>query len=90
MNKAILTPILCTLGIIGLFGAGYFVCLKINTDYIESFKFQCELINTQQEALDAAHKVMINNELLDTDGTDEMSDFLSLQSKVDSLYNTQF
>ena len=48
-----------------------------------------EVINAQHAALDAADKVMDNNQLFDTDGSDAMVKYLDLASKVDSLYKLE-
>ena len=45
-----------------------------------------ELVKAQEVALDAADKVMDNNQLFDTDGSDAMAKYLDLAHKVDSLY----
>ena len=45
-----------------------------------------ELVKAQEAALDAADKVMDNNQLFDTDGSDAMVKYLDLANKVDSLY----
>lgn len=45
-----------------------------------------ELIKAQEAALDAADKVIDNNQLFDTDGSDAMVKYLDLAHKVDSLY----
>lgn len=45
-----------------------------------------ELVKAQEAALDAADKVMDNNQLFDTDGSDAMVKYLDLAYKVDSLY----
>ena len=45
-----------------------------------------ELVKAQEAALDAADKVMDNNQLFDTDGSDAMVKYLDLAHKVDSLY----
>ena len=45
-----------------------------------------ELVKAQEAALDAADKVMDNNQLFDTDGSDAMVKYLELAHKVDSLY----
>ena len=44
------------------------------------------LVKAQEAALDAADKVMDNNQLFDTDGSDAMVKYLDLAHKVDSLY----
>ena len=81
--------ILCILVIIICFGAGWFACLKVNTDSIESAKFKRELIDAQNAALEKAEIVMDNNNLWDTDGSDEMVEYMNLYCKVDSLWKTQ-
>ena len=45
-----------------------------------------ELVKAQEAALDAADKVMDNNQLFDTDGSDAIVKYLDLAHKVDSLY----
>ena len=45
-----------------------------------------ELVKAQEAALDAADKVINNNQLFDTDGSDAMVKYLDLAHKVDSLY----
>ena len=45
-----------------------------------------ELVKAQEVALDAADKVMDNNQLFDTDGSDAMVKYLDFAHKVDSLY----
>lgn len=45
-----------------------------------------ELVKAQEAALDAADKVIDNNQLFDTDGSDAMVKYLDLAHKVDSLY----
>lgn len=81
--------ILCILVIIICFGAGWFACLKVNTDSIESAEFKRELIDAQNTALEKAEIVMDNNNLWDTDGSDEMEEYLNIYNKVDSLWKTQ-
>ena len=81
--------ILCILVIIICFGTGWFACLKVNTDSIESAKFKRELIDAQNAALKKAEIVMDNNNLYDIDGSDEMEDYLNLCQEVDSLWKTQ-
>lgn len=87
MKKNIL---LCTIAAIVAFGAGYFTCLKVNTDSVKSHNFKLELINAQYDALEKAETVMDNNDLWDADGSDDMADYMELCSKVDSLLETQF
>jgi len=55
----------------------------------EANNFKRELVNKQAVALDKAYKVMDNNELFDTDGSDDMADYLHAVDEVDSLYDTQ-
>lgn len=55
----------------------------------EANKFKRILVNKQAIALDKAYKVMDNNELFDTDGSDDMADYLHAVDEVDSLYDTQ-
>lgn len=87
MKKNIL---FCTFADIVAFGVGYFTCLKVNTDSVESHNFKLELINAQYDALEKAKTVMDNNDLWDADGSDDMADYMELCSKVDSLLETQF
>lgn len=81
--------ILCTLAGIACFGAGWFTCLKVNTDSVETHDFKVELLDAQYAALEQAEKVMWNNNLFDADGSDDMAEYLELYCKVDSLYKTQ-
>lgn len=83
------TSLLCTLAAIVAFGAGYLTCQKVNTDSIESAKFKIELLDAQDAALRKAEIVMDNNDLWDTDGSDDMADYLELCCEVDSLWKTQ-
>lgn len=80
--------ILCTLAGITCFGAGWFTSLKVNTDSVESASFKRELIDAQNACLEQAERVMWNNNLFDTDGSDDMADYLELCCEVDSLWNT--
>lgn len=57
--------------------------------YKESKDFCIELIDAQNAALEMAEMVMWNNNLPDTDGSDDMADYLEYCHKVDSLYKTQ-
>lgn len=47
------------------------------------------LVETQRAALEAADKVMDNNELFDADGGDAMCDYLDKAAVVDSLYKLE-
>ena len=49
------------------------------------YNAKTELVNAQRAALKAADKVMDNNQLFDTDGSDAMVDYLNKASVVDSL-----
>lgn len=80
--------ILCSLSAIAGIAAGYFTCLKVNTDSVESHAFKVHLIDAQNAALEQAEKVMWNNDLFDADGSDDMADYLELCCEVDSLWNT--
>ena len=58
-------------------------------ELFEANKFKRILVNKQAKALDMAARVIDNNELLDTDGSDDMADYLHSVAEVDSLYDTQ-
>ena len=53
------------------------------------YNTKTELVNAQNTALKAADKVMDNNQLFDTDGSDAMVKYLDLAHKVDSLYQLE-
>lgn len=78
----------CTIAAIVAFVAGYCTCLKVNTDSVETFNFRVQLIDTQDAALKKAETIINNNNLLDTDGSDDMAEYLELCCEVDSLLNT--
>lgn len=78
----------CATAAIVAFAAGYCTCLKVNTDSVEAKAFKVELINAQYDALEKAERVIMNNDLLDTDGSDDMTDYLEHYCEVDSLWNT--
>lgn len=86
MKKYIL---LCTLAVIIAFSAGWFACLKVNTDSVESFEFKLEYMNALEDALEAAENVMDNNDLWDIDGSDTMMDYMLKKEKADSIIATQ-
>lgn len=48
-----------------------------------------ELIYAQNAALEKAKIVMDNNDLWDTDGSDDMADYLELCCEVDSIWETR-
>ena len=59
------------------------------------YGFECkyhhkiELIKAQKDALDAADHVIEEHELFDTDGGDNMTNYLHNAAIVDSLYNLE-
>ena len=55
---------------------------KLHNDY----NTKTELIDAQHDALNAADKVMDNNQLFFTDSSYAMVKYLDLVNKVDSLY----
>ena len=83
------TIFLCTLVAIVAGVAGYFTCLKVNTDSIESAQFKNEVIVTQAKALEHAHQLMWDHNLFDKDGGDSMTNFLEASCKADSLRLSQ-
>lgn len=83
------TIFLCTLVAIVAGVAGYFTCLKVNTDAIESAQFKNEVIATQAKALEHAHQLMWDHNIFDKDGGDTMADFLEASCKADSLLLSQ-
>lgn len=83
------TIFLCTLVAIVAGAAGYFTCLKVKTDSIESAQFKSEVIETQAKALEHAHQLMWDHNLFDKDGGDTMTDFLEASCKADSLLLSQ-
>lgn len=81
--------ILCTLAAIVAFVAGWFTSLKVNTFSVEQKAFYYELIDAQNAALVTAEVVMDNNNLWDTDGSDDMAEYMELCCKVDSIWDSQ-
>lgn len=69
--------------------AGYFTCLKVNTDSIESAKFKTELLDVQEKALEKSHKIMEKHDIYDLDGSDDMADYLELCNKADMMLGSQ-
>lgn len=51
--------------------------------------YKVELIKAQEAAIDAADQVMEEHELFDTDGGDNMANYLHKAAIVDSLYNLE-
>lgn len=76
------TTLLCTLATIVAFGAGFCMNQIMHSS-------DTELIDAQNAALEKAEIVMDNNDLWDTDGSDDMADYLELCCEVDSLWKTQ-
>lgn len=70
---------LCTLAAIVAFALGYLTCQKVND-------LKYEIIMLQDEALCKADTIMYNNEIYDTDGSDIMSNYLTIRCKLDSIY----
>ena len=60
--------------------SGWHGCMSYNRSN------KIEIVKAQDAALKAADKVMDNNQLFDTDGSDAMVKYLNLAHKVDSLY----
>lgn len=79
MKKTILH---CALAAIVAFGAGFCMSQIMHSSDIE-------LIDAQNAALEKAEIIMDNNSLYDTDGSDDMSEYLDLCCEVDSLWNTR-
>lgn len=70
--------ILCTLVAIVAFGAGYLTNQKVNRDNTVVY-----------QALEQAEKVMMNNDLFDEDGSDDMYEYMCLKEKADQIINNQ-
>ena len=81
------TP-LCTLAAIVAFGAGYLTCQKVNdVEFLnEANSVKYEILTLQEEALQRVDTIMSNNEIYDIDGSDTMSDYLTIRYKIDSIY----
>lgn len=81
------TP-LCTLATIVAFGAGYLTCQKVNNvEFLrEANDTKYEILTLQKEALQKADTIMYKNEIFDIDGSDIMSDYLTIRCKIDSIY----
>ena len=67
---------------------GYFTCLKVNNIKFlnEANSVKCEILMLQDEALQRVDTIMSNNEIYDIDGSDTMSDYLTIRCKIDSIY----
>ena len=84
MKKAIMfSTAICVLCFVLGVLSGWHGCMSYNRSN------KIEIVKAQHAALDAADKVMDNNQLFDTDGSDAMVKYLDLASKVDSLYKLE-
>ena len=82
MKKVIIT----TVCVIIAFIAGV---LTVYYGFEYKYYHKIELIKAQKTALDAADQVMEVHELFDTDGGDNMANYLHKAAIVDSLYNLE-
>lgn len=82
MKKVIIT----TVCVIIAFIAG---ALTVYYGFEYKYHYKIELIKAQKTALDAADQVMEDYELFDTDGGDNMANYLHKAAIVDSLYNLE-
>lgn len=89
MKKRIIYVAIVELALVGGYFWGRIDSPRIIISESESSEFKREMIDAQSEALDMADKVMDNNDLWDIDGSDDMSEYLELREKVDSLWRTQ-
>ena len=80
--------IFCTLAAIVAFGAGYLTCQKVNdVEFLnEANSVKYEILTLQGKALQRVDTIMSNNEIYDIDGSDTMSDYLTIRCKIDSIY----
>lgn len=79
---------ICALAAIVAFGAGYLTCQKVNqVEFLnEANSVKYEILTLQGEALQRVDTIMSNNEIYDIDGSDTMSDYLTIRCKIDSIY----
>lgn len=79
---------ICTLAAIVAFGAGYLTCQKVNDveSLNEANSVKYEILMLQNEALQRVDTIMSNNEIYDIDGSDTMSDYITIRCKIDSIY----
>ena len=88
MKKIIISTVCVVIAFIAGALTGFHGCeseyrvIKANA---KTIPYKIEVINAQRAALKAADKVMDNNQLFDTDGSDAMVDYLNKASAVDSL-----
>ena len=62
---------------------------RVDQANLNTIPYKIEVIKAQRAALEAADKVMDNNELFDADGGDAMCDYLDKAAVVDSLYKLE-
>ena len=92
MKKVIITTVCVIIAFIAGVLTGYHGCeskyslIKANANTIP---YKIEVIDAQRAALDAADQVMEGYELFDTDGGDNMANYLHKAAIVDSLYNLE-
>ena len=92
MKKVIITTACVIIAFIAGVLTGYHGCeskyslIKANANTIP---YKIEVIDAQRAALDAADQVMEGHELFDTDGGDNMANYLHKAAIVDSLYNLE-
>ena len=92
MKKIIITTVCVIIAFIAGVLTGYHGCeskyrlIKANANTIP---YKIEVIDAQRAALDAADQVMGEQELFDTDGGDNMANYLHKAAIVDSLYNLE-
>ena len=92
MKKVIITTVCVIIAFVAGVLTGYHGCeskyrlIKANANTIP---YKIELIKAQKAALDAADHVMEEQELFDTDGGDNMANYLHKAAIVDSLYNLE-
>lgn len=93
MKKEFILVIVCT--VIGFFFgvlSGWGGCEsahRLDKANLNTIPYKIEVIKAQKATIDAAWKVIDKNNLLDTDGGDEMGEFLRLSCQVDSLYKLE-
>ena len=92
MKKVIITTVCIIIAFIAGVLTGYHGCeskyrlIKANANTIP---YKIEVINAQRAALDAADHVMEEHDLFDTDGGDNMANYLHKAAIVDSLYSLE-
>lgn len=93
MKKVIITSTMCAIiAFVAGVLTGYHGCeskyslIEANANTIP---YKIELIKAQEAALDAADHVMGEHELFDTDGSDNMANYLHKAAIVDSLYSLE-